>query len=120
MKAILLVLALCAIVAIAQVERDDYNKFTQFIAQYNKQYATTAEWESRFSIFKQNLRKIEQLNGAKGVAHGITKFADMSAEEFKKYVFVVVVVFCGGGVVVVVAKKTLNPDNEIHNIRMWE
>lgn len=101
MKAILLVLAFCAIVAIAQVERDDYTKFTQFIAQYNKQYATTAEWESRFSIFKQNLRKIEQLDGAKGVAHGITKFADMSAEEFKKYV-VAFCVWCGVAVVAVI------------------
>lgn len=79
-------LVLLSCVAVFAVD-NEYTLFTKFIAEHNKQYKTTAEWDTRFSNFKNNLRRIEQLNAeANGVAvHGISKFADMTVEEFSQY-----------------------------------
>jgi len=59
--------------------------FEDFIVQYGKMYALDAKQE-HFAIFKENLVKIEALNARNTRAvFGITKFSDMSTEEFKKY-----------------------------------
>lgn len=60
-------------------------KFTEFIKTYNKNYNDT-ELVTRFSIFKDNLKKIEEHNsGNHSWKMGINKFADLTADEFKMY-----------------------------------
>jgi cathepsin F len=66
-------------------ETDALKLFTQFQVKYNKNYATEEEREARFEAFKANLLRIDELNRKNGEpAFGITKFADMSQEEFRE------------------------------------
>jgi len=53
---------------------------------YNKVYQTPEEFHQRFRIFNANLKEIERKNAASTSAvYNITKFADMTKEEFRKY-----------------------------------
>jgi C1A family cysteine protease len=59
----------------------------QFKQEYGKSYSTESEESSRFSNFLSNLKLAEKRNAAEkmnnGTAiHGITKFFDMSEQEF--------------------------------------
>jgi len=59
----------------------------QYINEYGKDYHTKEEFDYRFQAFKDNLKKIDRLNGlniaAGGEAvHGVNIFADMPAHEF--------------------------------------
>jgi len=93
MKSIkLVVLLVVAIALFADVfgkmkePETEQEKFDNFIAQYRKFY-TPAEYVERFEIFKRNLQ-IAAANDAKSprASFGITKFMDLSAEEFaEKY-----------------------------------
>jgi hypothetical protein len=54
--------------------------------KYNKKY-TNADIADRLVIFKMNLDKIDRLNALNTTAtFGINEFADLSEEEFKRYV----------------------------------
>jgi cathepsin F len=67
---------------------DHMNKlFQKFMSRHKRQYTTSSELQIRFEIFKENLYKIEQLNrNEEGTAkYGITEFADMNTQEFKRY-----------------------------------
>lgn len=62
----------------------------QFQAVHGKVYRDEAEESQRFQIFIENLEKINSHNelynaGLKSYKMGITKFADMTHEEFKKF-----------------------------------
>jgi len=71
--------------AVSAATSGDVKNFAKFIARYNRQYASREEHAARFAIFEQNLRKIEMLNKANPDAtFGVNKFADISAEEFRK------------------------------------
>jgi C1A family cysteine protease len=56
-----------------------------FVEEHGKEYASAADERHRFNIFIENLKLIDARNkNEKGTAtHGITKFADLSPEEFK-------------------------------------
>mgnify|MGYP001113102318 CR=1 FL=1 len=58
--------------------------FLSFINRHEKRYGTE-EFQHRFTIFKRNLAHIDSLNAdlQDGATYGITKFADMTPEEFK-------------------------------------
>lgn len=61
--------------------------FQDFKSDYGKTYKNQVEETKRFSIFKDNLRKIEEHNAlyAKGLVSykkGINKFSDLTQEEF--------------------------------------
>jgi len=60
--------------------------FENFKRDYNKQYDSDEEHEKRFLIFKRNLPTIDLLNeNEKATAkYGITKFADLTGEEFSQ------------------------------------
>jgi len=83
MKALLiLALAVCALA----ISRDAaVKKFAEFQHKYNKVYATDAEFQKRFEIFVNNLNNAELLQKReKGTAtYGMTKFSDLSEEEFR-------------------------------------
>jgi len=60
-------------------------KFSDFITKYNKVYDTPEDYARRFSIFQQNLKTAAAQNVAHGgkATFGVTKFSDMTPEEFK-------------------------------------
>jgi cathepsin F len=58
--------------------------FEEFKITYNKSYATIEEAELRYNYFNHFLEVIDERNNNDSYAvHGITKFADLSIEEFK-------------------------------------
>jgi len=59
-------------------------RFTRFAIKYGKRYDSVEEIQKRFNIFVDSLKLIRSTN-RKGLSYklGITKFADMSWEEFK-------------------------------------
>jgi len=58
--------------------------FIKFLHKYEKFYGGQ-DYKKRFDIFKTNLQKIAQLNHLHNDnVYGVTKFMDMSEEDFKK------------------------------------
>lgn len=62
------------------------SKFNNFKAKFNKNYLSDDEFSYRLKVFKDNLNTIKLLNRyEKGTArYDITKFSDLTAEEFSK------------------------------------
>jgi len=56
----------------------------QFKQEYSKNYATMEEETQRFGFFVDNLKLADERNAADSATYGITKFSDMSQEEFKR------------------------------------
>ena len=61
--------------------------FEEFKVKHGKNYASAEEHTKRFEIFVNNVEEFKQLNAdlkAKGrdEIHGVTKFSDMTREEF--------------------------------------
>jgi len=65
-----------------------FEKFQQFIKKYNKRYHSIEEYLSRFTAFRNNLNILEskKLQKIPSTHHEIclTKFSDLSDEEFRK------------------------------------
>jgi len=86
-------LALCVLVALVFVAvqgsdlADDLltlQKFKDFQSLYNKNYEPE-EATVRYLIFKDNVAKAEKMNKVNGGnVFGVTKFSDLTAEEFRK------------------------------------
>jgi hypothetical protein len=62
--------------------------FNTFVREFNKQYATPEETQTRFMTFVSNLKIADDRNQAEmknnGTAvHGINRFMDLSQEEFR-------------------------------------
>jgi len=81
MKAILL---LCAILLIGSAVASR-KQFIEFQRKYNKVYNHN-EFLKRFQIFEENMKWAQELNQKNPLAtFGMTKFSDLSKEEFAKY-----------------------------------
>jgi len=82
MKFLLLLIAVL-FVSSAFAETDE-EKFQSFIVKFGKSYSP-AEYSTRFTIFKDNLRRSEALNAKpkQTAVFGVTKFSDLSPEEFR-------------------------------------
>jgi C1A family cysteine protease len=78
MKFILLLLpiVLCAVPSVWEVKPD----FDAFMQQHGKNYAGN-EYFQRLAIFRDNLVRAEERN-VDGSVHGVTRFMDLSPEEF--------------------------------------
>jgi len=57
--------------------------FDNYIVEYHKTYASVAEYNLRLANFRANLAEAERLNALGGSEHGVTKFSDLSEDEFK-------------------------------------
>jgi hypothetical protein len=57
--------------------------WAEFKAEYGKTYASAEEEELRFNIFVDNLHLIDRRNADDTASHGITKFSDLTPNEFK-------------------------------------
>jgi C1A family cysteine protease len=63
---------------------DDQTLFTAWKAQYNKLYSSSEEEAARFETFKLSIDRVQARNAKSGSAtFGLTKYADMTPEEFK-------------------------------------
>lgn len=51
--------------------------------QYHKSYASQEEYNLRLKNFRDNLAVAETLTSGGSSVHGVTKFSDLSAAEFK-------------------------------------
>jgi len=74
----------CALAAVVTPHNVDAAfKFTKFTVDFNKHYETTAEYDHAFHNFQATLKRLadREARGIKG--YGITKFADLSPEEFR-------------------------------------
>lgn len=57
--------------------------FKEFVAKHHKKYDSDAETARRLEIFRGNMKLADERNKLNGKpVHGVTKFADLSAEEF--------------------------------------
>lgn len=67
---------------------DERLQFYKFQDRFKKFYETEEEEESRFQIFRENLRDIilHNLDNNKTFTKGINQFTDLSAQEFKEFV----------------------------------
>jgi len=84
-----MIFAFLAIVAIAfavQPHTEARQQFLAFQKEYNKVYKTNAEFEHRFGVFQENLKKAAELQLKNPLAEfGVTKFSDLTHEEFSNF-----------------------------------
>lgn len=66
-------------------ESDEWKQFTTFQDRFSKKYETFIELESRFKVFRSNLRNIilHNLDNTQNFTMGINQFTDLTPEEFK-------------------------------------
>jgi C1A family cysteine protease len=57
--------------------------WAEFKAEYGKTYSSAEEEELRFNVFVDNLHLIDRRNAEDTASHGITKFSDLTPNEFK-------------------------------------
>ena len=67
-------------------ETDEWSQFTKFQGRFNKVYNTIEELETRFDIFRSNLRDIilHNLDRSQNFTLGINQFTDLTPIEFKE------------------------------------
>jgi cathepsin F len=83
---LLVVLVMLAVAAMAVPPNFvvDKARFMDFMRKYNKKYDTKEETQKRFGIFQESLRRADahqKLNPR--AKFGVTKFSDLTPEEFK-------------------------------------
>ena len=66
-------------------ENDEWKQFSNFQDRFNKKYENIEELESRFQIFRSNLRNIilHNLDHTQNFTMGINQFTDLTPQEFK-------------------------------------
>lgn len=84
---VIAILAVSYFVANTQFGTDVIDtEYTNFIAQYRRNYKSSSEYEFRRSIFKKNYEYIQKFNSeGRTWWLGVNNFADMTKEEVKKY-----------------------------------
>ena len=67
-------------------ETDEWNQFKKFQGRFNKFYNTIEELETRFDIFRSNLRDIilHNLDNSQNFTMNINQFTDLTPIEFKE------------------------------------
>ena len=66
-------------------ESDEWKQFSNFQERFSKRYESMQETESRFQIFRSNLRNIilHNLDHTQNFPMGINQFTDLTPQEFK-------------------------------------
>jgi len=80
---LLALLAYASAVVVTHNNIDAMFKFSKFTVDFKKHYETTADYDHAFHNFQLTLKRIaaQEARGHKG--YGVTKFADLSPEEFR-------------------------------------
>eukprot|EP00518_Triparma_eleuthera_P004172 CAMPEP_0182455452 /NCGR_PEP_ID=MMETSP1319-20130603/1608_1 /TAXON_ID=172717 /ORGANISM="Bolidomonas pacifica, Strain RCC208" /LENGTH=319 /DNA_ID=CAMNT_0024653511 /DNA_START=19 /DNA_END=978 /DNA_ORIENTATION=+ len=62
------------------------SSFLEFASKHNKVYSSEQEMQYRFQVFKDNLATAAERNAKEANAtHGVTKFMDLTPEEFRMH-----------------------------------
>lgn len=66
-------------------EGDEWKQFSNFQERFSKRYESMQEMETRFQIFRSNLRNIilHNLDHTQNFTMGINQFTDLTPQEFK-------------------------------------
>jgi C1A family cysteine protease len=66
-------------------EGDEWKQFSNFQERFSKRYDNLQEMETRFQIFRSNLRSIilHNLDNTQNFTMGINQFTDLTSQEFK-------------------------------------
>jgi C1A family cysteine protease len=66
-------------------ESDEWKQFSNFQERFSKRYESLEETETRFQIFRSNLRNIilHNLDHTQNFTMGINQFTDLTPQEFK-------------------------------------
>jgi len=67
-------------------ETDEWKQFTNFQERFSKKYESIQELESRFQIFRSNVRNIiiHNLDMNQNFTMGVNQFTDLTPQEFKQ------------------------------------
>jgi cathepsin F len=80
-----LIIALAFVCLVASDDSNIFQKFLQFKEKYHKTYPNMDEFIHRFNIFKENYLNFEEKSREYSLhKSGITRYSDMTAEEFRK------------------------------------
>ena len=79
----ILLLSLVFISSEVDIESLIFSQFQKFITKYHKKYSSLQEYLSRFQVFRLNFLETLQ-SGPKTYLIGITKFSDLTKQEFSK------------------------------------
>lgn len=87
-KVIFTTLLASSVSALSLSREEMEQQFTSFMKEHQKTYDNEEEHSYRFGIFMETLKLIEERNEAEkmhggSAVHGITRFADMTQEEFR-------------------------------------
>jgi len=84
MKTFVVALVLACVAVVAALNTEHVSSFMEFQHQYGKFYTNPQEYNYRLGVFAANLIRAERLQKtANGTEFGVTKFMDMTPEEFK-------------------------------------
>ena len=84
-RILILILSLTFISAEVDLESLIFTQFQRFIKKYQKNYSSMKEYLARFQVFRLNFKETLNL-GSQNYLNGITKFSDLTRQEFaKKY-----------------------------------
>jgi len=99
MKVAIVVLLVFVAAAFAQLHSDPAREeFIAFQHKYGKIYASSEEFNMRLAIFKNNIARAAKLQAhSTNAKYGVTKFMDMTPDEFKN---------------IVLMKKTVKPSQK--------
>jgi len=62
------------------------NEFASFVKTFGREYRTVEETVTRYKIFAENYKKIQEINEVEtDFKLGVNQFADLTDEEFKSY-----------------------------------
>ena len=82
---LLALIAFASCLRVDPEEQRDFEQFQAFLKKYGKSYDSLPEYLARFKIFRNNLRRVEDRANANSIfEEGVTKFSDMTPNEFKK------------------------------------
>ena len=76
----LLLLAIIVLATSAFTDQEIRGEFQKFVRKYHKKYSSLKEYTKRLHIFTSNIKRLEKKNHA---TQGITKFMDLTPNEFK-------------------------------------
>jgi cathepsin F len=64
----------------------ELEEFVKFTRENNKHYSSVNEYITRYNIFKKNLERVKTMTLTRETSHtvGITKFMDMTLQEFRR------------------------------------
>ena len=67
------------------IDNDEWKQFSNFQDRFRKKYESLGELETRFEIFRTNVRNIinHNLDHSQNFTMGINQFTDLTPEEFK-------------------------------------